>query len=89
MLTMTPDPWHFPRLPLAKQYLAFFDTGVSNALILFQQRRYGKTEFCLYDLVPAAEAQGQMIHFLKNLAIMGGMVLIFARGPGPFSIDKK
>ena len=39
--------------------------------------------------LPAAEAQGQMIHFLKNLAIMGGRVLIFARGPGPFSIDKK
>ncbi|MGB8856600.1 MAG: DoxX family protein [Burkholderiales bacterium] len=38
---------------------------------------------------PAAEAQGQMIHFMKNLAIMGGMLLVFAHGSGPFSIDKK
>ena len=39
--------------------------------------------------LPAAEAQGQMIHFMKNLAIMGGMLLIIAHGPGPLSIDKK
>jgi putative oxidoreductase len=37
----------------------------------------------------AADAQGQMIHFMKNLAIMGGMLLIFAHGPGPLSFDKK
>lgn len=55
---MSPDPWHFARADLANQYLAFFGTGVSNALILFQQRRYGKTEFCVQDLAPAAEAQG-------------------------------
>jgi uncharacterized protein len=58
---MTPDPWHFPRPALARQYLDFFRTGVSNALILFQQRRYGKTEFCLRDLAPAAEAQGYSV----------------------------
>jgi uncharacterized protein len=58
---MNVDPWHFPREPLAQQYLAFFETGVSNAMILFQQRRYGKTEFCLYDLAPAAEAHGYTI----------------------------
>jgi putative oxidoreductase len=39
--------------------------------------------------LPAADAQGQMIHFMKNLAIMGGMLLIFVHGPGPFSLDKK
>ena len=58
---MTADPWHFPRPLLAKQYLDFFDTGVSNAMILFQQRRFGKTEFCLLDLAPAAEANGYLV----------------------------
>jgi putative oxidoreductase len=29
------------------------------------------------------------IMFLKNLAIMGGMLLITANGPGPLSVDKK
>lgn len=80
MLTMTPDPWHFPRLPLAKQYLAFFDTGVSNALILFQQRRYGKTEFCLYDLVPAAEAQGYTVVYASfwQARLAPTAILLFA-----------
>jgi putative oxidoreductase len=35
-----------------------------------------------------AAAQGQMIHLLKNLAIMGGMLLVSAFGPGRFSVDK-
>ena len=35
------------------------------------------------------EAQGQMIHLMKNLAIMGGMLMVFAFGPGKYSIDKE
>ena len=30
--------------------------------------------------------QEQMIHFLKNLSMMGAMLLIIANGPGPMSI---
>jgi putative oxidoreductase len=33
--------------------------------------------------------QDQMIHFLKNLAIMGGLLYIIAYGPGSFSLDIK
>jgi len=33
--------------------------------------------------------QNQMIHFLKNLAIMGGLLYITAYGAGPFSLDGK
>lgn len=36
----------------------------------------------------AAQVQNQMNHFLKNLAIMGGMLYIVAHGPGPFSLDQ-
>lgn len=32
--------------------------------------------------------QDQMIHFLKNLAIMGGLLYITAFGSGPFSLDE-
>lgn len=39
--------------------------------------------------IDAAQAQGQMTHFLKNLSIMGGMALLFAFGPGAYSIDKR
>lgn len=31
--------------------------------------------------------QEQMIHFLKNLSMMGAMLLIIANGPGAFSLD--
>ena len=33
--------------------------------------------------------QNQMSHFMKNLAIVGGLLYIAVYGAGPFSIDKK
>jgi len=37
----------------------------------------------------AGAAEEQMIHLLKNLSIMGGMLGLFASGPGRFSFDSK
>ena len=34
-------------------------------------------------------AQEQMIQFMKNLSMMGAMLLIIANGPGPFSLDER
>lgn len=34
------------------------------------------------------EAQTQQIQFLKNVAIMGGMLMVFAFGAGRYSVDK-
>jgi putative oxidoreductase len=34
------------------------------------------------------EAQNMQIHFMKNVAIMGGMLMVFAFGPGRYSVDK-
>jgi putative oxidoreductase len=36
-----------------------------------------------------AMAQQQMIHFLKNLAIMGGLLNLMAFGPGGYSIGAR
>jgi len=36
-----------------------------------------------------AEAQGQMMHFLKNLAIVGGACFIMASGAGVCSFDRR
>ncbi len=33
------------------------------------------------------DQQNNMIHFLKNVAIMGGLVILAANGPGPYSVD--
>ena len=35
------------------------------------------------------EAQFQMINFMKNLAIAGGLLFVAVYGAGPFSVDKK
>ena len=34
------------------------------------------------------EAQAQMAHFMKNLAIAGGALLLVYFGPGPYSVDE-
>jgi putative oxidoreductase len=36
----------------------------------------------------AAQAMNQQIHFMKNLSIAGGMLMVFAFGPGRYSVDK-
>jgi putative oxidoreductase len=38
--------------------------------------------------LPAQEAQAQFTHLMKNFSIMGGILMVFAFGPGRFSIDK-
>ena len=35
------------------------------------------------------QAQNQMIHFLKNMAIMGGMLFVMVHGAGAFCLDNK
>jgi putative oxidoreductase len=37
----------------------------------------------------AAHRMGQQINFLKNIAITGGMLMVFAFGPGAWSVDKR
>jgi putative oxidoreductase len=39
--------------------------------------------------IPADQVQNQMNNFLKNVSIMGGMLLLFAAGPGAYSVDKR
>ena len=35
----------------------------------------------------AGEAQNQMIHFMKNISILGGLLYIVLHGSGPLSMD--
>ena len=37
--------------------------------------------------VPADQAQNQMIHFMKNIAMVGGLLMVIAHGSGAASLD--
>lgn len=38
--------------------------------------------------VPPDQAQGQMIHFMKNMSIMGGLLFVVIHGGGPLSLGR-
>lgn len=38
--------------------------------------------------VPPDQAQNQMIHFMKNISIMGGLLYVMMHGSGPLSLSK-
>ncbi|MBU2829223.1 ATP-binding protein [Acidithiobacillus ferriphilus] len=62
---MAKDPWHCPRTALADQYLKTLGIGLSKSLVLFAQRRMGKTEFLRKDLLPAAEKAGYITIYVS------------------------
>ena len=35
------------------------------------------------------QAQGQMIHFMKNMAMIGGLLFVVIHGGGPISLDNR
>lgn len=39
--------------------------------------------------LPPAQAQEQMIHFMKNLSIMGGLLFVVTHGSGRLSLEKQ
>ena len=39
--------------------------------------------------IPADQVVNQSNHFFKNVAIIGGMLMVFAFGPGAYSVDKR
>ncbi len=47
------------------------------------------TTVIFHDFWSYEDPQEQLIHFMKNLAILGGLFQIAAVGPGPWSIDNR
>jgi putative oxidoreductase len=76
------------------------ELGGAIALMLGWQARWGAIALFLF-MIPttlifhnfwaaeAAQVQGQTIHFLKNLGIMGGLLYVAAFGAGPLSVDNR
>ena len=42
-----------------------------------------------WEVQDAAARTGQAINFMKNVAIVGGFLLLHARGAGPLSVDRE
>jgi putative oxidoreductase len=58
-----------------------------GALLLFIFTAIATVFFHNFWAVPAEQSTNQMIHFMKNLAIMGGLLYVMAYGSGGMSVD--
>ena len=75
------------------------ELGAGLALLVGWKTRWAAWLLALFVLIAtfmahrfwefdAAQQANQMNHFLKNLAIIGGLMFVAAFGPGPASVDK-
>jgi putative oxidoreductase len=87
----------FPDVLLALSIV--LELGGGLALMLGWKARWAAMLIFLY-LIPVtaifhnpigagAHAQEQLIHLMKNLSIMGGMLTLVAFGPGAWSIERR
>ena len=71
------------------------EVGGAIAIVVGWQTRLVALAFAVFSIGTALlfhldfAQQMQMIMFLKNFAIAGGFLVIFAYGPGPISLDRR
>jgi putative oxidoreductase len=61
--------------------------GAALLLIFLVLASYWFHDFWTFE--DPQQQQMQMISFMKNLGLMGAMLIIIARGSGPFSLDNR
>ena len=90
-------------LPMAQVLLVVtiaIEFGAGILLIIGYQARWAALAFALWLVpvtlvfhkfwdIPADQVQNQSINFYKNVAILGGMLMVFAFGPGRYSVDRR
>jgi putative oxidoreductase len=90
-------------LPMASVLLVItiaMELGGSLLLVVGYKARWAALAFALWLIpvtltfhaywnVPPEQVQAQSINFFKNLSIFGGMLMVFAMGPGRYSVDKR
>jgi putative oxidoreductase len=89
----------FPQLLLWASVVV--EIGASAMLILGWKARWGAAALFLW-MIPVtavfhnpwaagdpAQAQMQMVHLMKNISIMGGLLLALAFGPGGWSVERR
>lgn len=76
-----------------------FEVGGGLMVLLGWHARWGALLLVLFTIpatllfhnfwaVDAAQYSGQLNHFMKNLAILGGLVYVMVAGSGPLSLKK-
>jgi putative oxidoreductase len=74
------------------------ELGLGLALLFGWKARWAALGMAIFTLVitpifhnywdaPAAQQMAQQLNFYKNLAIVGGLLVLFAFGPGGWSVD--
>jgi putative oxidoreductase len=90
-------------LPMATVLLVItiaMELGAGILLVIGYKARWAALAFALWLIpvtltfhnfwaVPADQVQNQSINFYKNLSIFGGMLMVFAFGPGRYSLDRE
>lgn len=77
-----------------------FELGGGLMVLLGWRARFGALLLAVFTIaatlvfhnfwaVEAAQFRGQLSQFMKNLAILGGLVYIMVAGSGPFSLGKE
>ncbi len=75
------------------------EIGGGLAIIIGWKTRWAALAFIVFLIVispifhnfwaaPAEQMMNQQINFMKNMTILGGMLLLFAFGPGRYSVDR-
>ena len=82
-----------PFPPLAFAVAVAVELGGGVLLLAGYRVRFVATAMAVFALATAVSFhsnfadQNQMIHFMKNIAIMGGLLQVVALGGGKFSVD--
>jgi putative oxidoreductase len=88
----------FPQLLLWASVVV--EIGASAILVLGWKARWGAAALFLW-MIPVtavfhnpwagdpAQAQMQMVHLLKNISIVGGLLLAIAFGPGDWAVERR
>lgn len=89
---MTQAGLPFPQVLLVVS--AVVEIGCALALVTGWKARLGALGLAIW-MIPVtlifhnpAAGQEAMIHFMKNVAITGGLLMVFASGPGAWSLGR-